>query len=714
MLGYILNFIYLNLKMEASIEHFVMVSLSFFTLLIVSSFIYIISKRVKFPYTVLLFLVWLLLVLVSKISFLSWIADFKLTPEILFFVFLPILVFESAYNIKYKELLKNSKTIFTMAVIWLLISTFLIWVWLYYIFPLFGFEVPFIVTLLFGAIISATDPVAVLALFKSVWAPRRLSLIFEWESLFNDGTSLAVFLIILGILETLAKWEHFSLSHSLFEWWLSFLSMVLGGIMFWLFMWWLFSKLLEKIKNVEEAEITLTLTAAHTVFLLSEAFSMFTPIEISWIISTAIAGIVMWNYGRNKISPKVEEYMEKFWEYAAWLANSLVFLLMWLILYHLNVNFISFLPYVFITIVVVIIARWISVYLPLNILSKFKLEEEVPMTWQHLLAWGSLRWALALMMALMVPEELVVPGWDYTFSIREFLIVLVITWVMFTLIIKALTIAPLMTKLKINELHSLEKFEYYEWYILALLKMLENLDKIYSRWYITEDEYDELKKKYTKKLEWAFTWMEELLKNEKNSWDLINRAVSLHALGIEKQYLKELFMYNEIDEDNYTILLWKIKRQQDRLESWLSQFRWNNKSFDDKNIFEKFKEKSFEKESPINKYIRNRAKTIILKKTIKDLKSLWSIDFHFDSKYFDKIIKLYEELLNDSKIKLDRLLDEHKTTLMSLETKLSEKTLLRLEESIINELYEKEIITPKLYHKFIEDIDEEIYDDIQK
>ena len=687
------------------------VSLSFFTLLIISSFIYLLSKKIKLPYTVLLFITGLILVFVSKLEFFSWITYFKLTPELLFFVFLPVLVFESAYNINYKELLKNSKTIFALAVVWLLISTFIIWGALYFLFDLIWFHIPFGVALLFGALISATDPVAVLSLFKSVWAPRRLSLIFEWESLFNDWTALAIFLIILGVLIEMWKnnWWSFSLGSSLGEWILVFLSMVIGWILFGLFMWFVFSKLLEKIKNVEEVEITLTLVAAHLTFLLSEAITEFTPLEISWIIATAITGILMWNYWRTKVSPKVEEYMEKFWSYAAWLTNSLVFLLIGLVLADINISFFDFLPYIFITIAVVIIARWISVYLPLWIVNKLKLEKPIPITWQHLLAWWSLRWALALVMVLMIPDSLTLPGWNYEFSIKDFLVVLVISSVMFTLIIKALTIQPLMKKLKIWQLHSLEKFEYYEWQILALLKMLNKLESLYKLGYLVKDEYEELKNKYSEKLNLALKWMEKLLSWEKNKEELIRKAISLHALTIEQQYLKELFKYNEIDELNYKVLLWKIKRQKERIEEWLPQFKWNDLKFDDKNIFEKFIETSFDKNSPENVYIRNRARSIILRKTIEELKKLSQVDFHFDKKYFDEIIKLYETMLKQSEEKMKNLLEKYKTTIMSLETKLSEKTLLKLEESVIKDLHEKELITPKLYNKFMEEIEKGIY-----
>lgn len=686
-------------------------SLSFFALLVISSFVYLLSRKIKLPYTVLLFITGLVLVFISKLEFFSWITYFKLTPELLFFVFLPILVFESAYNINYKELLKNSKTIFALSVVGLLISTFLIWLGLYFLFDLIGLHIPFGVSLLFGALISATDPVAVLALFKSVGAPRRLSLIFEWESLFNDWTALAIFLIILWVLIEMGttRGENFNLLTSVTEWVLMFLSMIIGWILFGLFIWFVFSKLLEKIKNVEKVEITLTLVAAHLTFLLSEIITEFTFLKISGIIATAVTGILMWNYWRTKVSPKVEEYMEKFWSYAAWVANSLVFLLMGLVLADVNISFVDFLPYILITIAVVIIARWISVYLPLGIINKFKLEKPIPVSRQHLLAWWSLRWALALVMVLMIPDNFTLPGWNYNFSIKEFLIVLVISSVMFTLIVKALTIQPLMRKLKIWQLHSLEKFEYYEGQILALLKMLDKLENLYKVWYLLTEEYEELKNKYSEKLALAFKWMKKLLKDEKDKEWLIKKAISLHALSIEQQYLKELFKYNEIDELNYRVLLWKIKRQKERLEEWLPQFRGNDLSFDDKNIFEKFLEASFDKDSPENVYIRNRARVIILRKTIEDLKELAQVGFPIDKKYFDEIISLYETMLKQAQDKIKNLVKKYKATIMGLEVRLSEKTLLKIEESVIKELYEKELITPKLYNKFMEEIEANLY-----
>lgn len=183
-------------------DSFLLSALSLIFLLSISSLIYILSKRWNLPYTVSLVGVGIILAFVSTIPLFSFIDDFVLTPSVLLYVFLPILLFESAYNMKYHEVLRSAKAISALAIVSLVLSTVLIGVGLYYGAQIFGIHIPFIIALLFGSLISATDPVAVLALFKELGAPRRLTLIFEGESLFNDGTALALFLVILSFIIT--------------------------------------------------------------------------------------------------------------------------------------------------------------------------------------------------------------------------------------------------------------------------------------------------------------------------------------------------------------------------------------------------------------------------------------------------------------------------------------------------------------------------------
>ncbi len=697
-------------------------TLSLLTLLIISCWTYFLSKKLKFPYTVLLVIIGIVLIPLSKFGFFSFIDDFRLTPDLLFFVFLPILLFESAYNMNYRQVIKNWKSITALAVFWLLISAALIAVALFFIFPLIWFQIPFMVCLLFWSLISATDPVAVLSLFKMIWAPRRLTLIFEWESLFNDWTSLALFLVVLWIM-----FEWTVSGSSIIGWFGSFLSMMIGWIIFWSITWIIFSKIIWKISNNEAIEITFTMVLAHLTFILSEVISHHLHIPISWVISTTIAWIIIWNYGRYKISPRVEEYMEKFWGFFAFLANSLVFILMGLTLSYIDIDFTKFLIPIFVVIIIVMISRAISVYLPLWVINFFRLEEKIPNSWQHLLSWWSLRWALAMMMVLMIPwvwdenydkilkfQELV--WWSYDFSIRDFVMVITIWSIMFTLLIKATTITAFMKKMKIDKLNDLEQFEYEEWKIMAFLKILEKLKNSYEKEYITKKEYDKLKNKYEIELKQAVKWLKSLLdwKKEK-AVVLVKKAVTLHSLWIEKQYLKELFHYNEIDENNFKYILRKINRQIERVEWWNEQLsKVKNIKYKDYDIFQKLVSK-FDKEevTDVNVYIRNRTKIVITRKVIKELNELKKIDFWFDNAVFDGVIELYNNFNKIAEDKKQEIILKNNIIIENLESELYNKSLLKLEEKVINDLYEKEIITPKLHIKFIDEIEEAIYKNIK-
>lgn len=692
-------------------------TLSALFLLLISCFSYIFSKKINFPYTVLLLFVGILLIPISKIQFFSFIDDFSLTPEILFYVFLPVLLFESAYNIKYRQIIKNWKSISLLAIFWLLISSFIIAFWMFYLFPFLGINIPFLVCLLFWSLISATDPVAVLSIFKSLWAPRRLTIIFEWESLFNDWTSVAFFTVILWII--LAWWSFNSIT--LLEWVWKFSSMLFGWIIFWFITWILFSQIIWKIKNNEEVEIVLTMLLAHFTFILSELITHhFHFLPISWVISTVVASIVIWNYWRYKITPRVESHMQKFWEFFAFVSNSMIFILMGLVVSKIDLSFKEFALPIIITIAVVMIARAISVYFPLFLLNKSKLEEKIPFSWMHLLSWWSLRWALALMMVLMIPVDEMIKfqesiGWAYNYSIRDFLLLITVWCLSFTLFIKATTTPFIMKSFWVNKLHKLEEFEYEEWKILANLKILQKLNISYQKAYLTDIEYEELKLKYSKKLNEAVVMMKNILSwKQDESKNLIKKAISLHSLWIEKQYLKELFYYNEIDEKNFKYILRRIEKQVERLESWkeqLSSFCNSTLSYD---IFQSILVKKYlQSATYLDVYIRNRARVIITRKVIKELNNLSETDFWFDKTLFDEIIELYTGFNKRADERRLEIYNDHKATINALESRLVNKSLLKIEEKTIDDLYNKEIITPKLYIKFKTEIEEEMYSDVK-
>ena len=155
--------------------------------------------------------------------------------------------------------------------------------------------------------------------FKEVGAPRRLRTIVEGESLFNDGTTLVLFKIVLGIILLNLGME--SETHSFYTGLGDFLFKVFGGVLFGVFMGFFFSKTIEMVRENQNVEMTFALILAHATFLFAE------HIGVSGIIATVAAGVILGNYGRNKITPSVLDTMEAFWDHMAFIVNSLVFIL---------------------------------------------------------------------------------------------------------------------------------------------------------------------------------------------------------------------------------------------------------------------------------------------------------------------------------------------------------------------------------------------------
>lgn len=247
-------------------EGIILPMLSFLTLILVAVFSFIFAKKIQFPYTLFLVLVGTALAFVAKIPTMEFLGAFELSPDLLFYIFLPTLLFEAGYNIKISRFAESWKSVSLLAIFGLLISTLVIGFSLTFILSLFSIEIPLIVSLLFGAIISATDPVAVISLFKEYSAPKRLTLIFEGESLFNDGTAVAMFVVLLGVI---VENDGVLNSGSVISGTGVFVSMLVLGIVLGIFFGALFSKLLGYAKN-ENLQITLSLLVAHFTFIVSE------------------------------------------------------------------------------------------------------------------------------------------------------------------------------------------------------------------------------------------------------------------------------------------------------------------------------------------------------------------------------------------------------------------------------------------------------------
>jgi monovalent cation:H+ antiporter, CPA1 family len=384
-------------------------------LLIAASSIAILTKYLRIPYTVALVLGGLLLSLL-RLPFLSPLQPTMrpnwLTPDVILILFLPALVFEGSVKIDVRDLQRDCVPLLILANAGVLLATLVTGYLVHW-----AIGLPILIALLFGAIISATDPISVLAIFKDLKMNKRLSGIIEGESLLNDGTAVVVFQILLiavvagGLSATKGIGQ--------------FLLAVIGGAVLGFGFGYAGSKITQKIDD-PQIEITLTTIVAYGSYLLAH------HLHLSGIIATASAGLMVGNFGAKMgMSARTRTALESFWEYVAFVMNSLVFLLIGFEV-HIDSLAHAWGP-VFFAIAAVLIGRSFSVYL-LVPASNF-VAEKIPIRWQHVIVWGGLRGALALALALSL---------DNTFPYRDRLLDLTFGVVVFSILVQGLTIKPLL------------------------------------------------------------------------------------------------------------------------------------------------------------------------------------------------------------------------------------------------------------------------------
>ena len=390
----------------------------FIVLLLIASGVAMLTKWIPVPYTLALVIVGLV------ISPMHFLPPVHISPELILLIFLPALLFEAAWSFKLKQLRENLLPILSLAIVGVGISVAFIGLIVHY-----TTGIDWSLALLFGSIISATDPVSVLSLFKRLGAPERLTVIIEGESLFNDGTSVVLFTILLNIATGAFQFDSVPslLSHLLG----SFLLVVLGGLALGAAVGLVASRLTSYFDD-HLLEITLTTIAAYGSFITAER------VHVSPVIAVLVTGFVIGNYGRRRgMSKNTEVAVDSFWEYAAFVVNSLAFLLIGLEIQVLVLN--SFARLIFWALFAMIVARAFVTYgsfLVLNLITK-----PVPRSWQHVIIWGGLRGALSIALALSLPLDL---------PYRLQLIMMTFGAVTFSLLLQGLTISPLLKVLKLT------------------------------------------------------------------------------------------------------------------------------------------------------------------------------------------------------------------------------------------------------------------------
>ncbi len=422
-------------------------------LLVIAAITLALTKRIKLPFTVTLVVIGIILARLTEHfpHTLEPLEGLSISPDLILYVFLPTLIFEASFNMDARQLRHNLGPILTLAVPGLVLSTVLIGLIVWAVTP-----IPLAVTLLLGAILSATDPVAVVALFRQIGAPERLTTLVEGESLFNDATSIVVARLLIGVVLA-GSFSGETLTQGLID----FVVLFVGGLLLGLLLGLVVALILGLVESDPAIEISLTTALAYCSFLLAEEV-----FHLSGVMATVGAGLVMGGWGRVKISPTVRIYLEHFWEQMAFIANALIFLLVGLTV-NLDAQW-GTLDTLLWVILAMLAARAVLIYGLMPLVGRFPGSTPISLAYQGVMYWGGLRGAIALAIALSLPE------FDYASEITA----LVMGAVLFTLLAEGLTIEPLMRRLGLDQPPLADRLALLERDLTAKQQVIEHIPEL--------------------------------------------------------------------------------------------------------------------------------------------------------------------------------------------------------------------------------------------
>ena len=406
------------------------------TILIVLSalFGYINVRFLKLPITIGLMVITLFFTLVVVV--LSFFDDTLLIREkeliqsidfetVLLDIMLSYLLFAGALHTNFQQLKVQRWPVFVFATFGVLLSTFLVGGIMFYTLQLVGLEINFIYCLLFGALISPTDPIAVLGILKQAGAPKKLETKIVGESLFNDGVGVVIFLTIYAIAK---GGGDFSIGHVAEM----FAVEVLGGIALGLLLGWITFRMMRSIDDYD-VEVIITLAAVMGGTLLAQKLHMSAPLAM------VACGLMVGNdtVRHSAMSEITETYVDKFWELVDVLLNTVLFVLIGMEILVLTFEG----QYIFaglLAVPIVLLSRYLSLWLPVHFFSK---KLEFVSNTNLIMTWGGLRGGISIALALSLTKDMH----------RELFLVITYVIVVFSIIGQGLTVGPLIKKLAEKE-----------------------------------------------------------------------------------------------------------------------------------------------------------------------------------------------------------------------------------------------------------------------
>ncbi|HEY3909908.1 MAG TPA: cation:proton antiporter [Stellaceae bacterium] len=399
------------------------------------------AERFSIPYTVLLALVGIAIggAIDIPVAYLhggalrdiiGTLHDFGLSAESLLYIFLPALLFETALNVDVRQLGDEMAPVLLLAVIGVVVCTLVVGFALWPLAP-----VGVLACIILGAVIATTDPVAVVAIFRDIGAPRRLSTLVQGEALFNDAAAIAIYSLAVAILSgarPASPWDGV----------LTFLRQFGGGLGVGYVAGWGAALFLPVLRSNRLAEATMTIGFAYAIYIVCDHY-----FGVSGVVAVAAAALMVGAEGRRRLAPSNFESLVVSWEQLAFWASSLIFLFAAMhtpqLLAAASWRDLALLGAL---IAAALTARALTLYGLIPVLSFARIAQPIDANYKLFMLWGGMRGAVSLALALAATENMALAP-----EIRQFIGVLATGFVLFTLLVTAPTMRPLMRLLRLGD-----------------------------------------------------------------------------------------------------------------------------------------------------------------------------------------------------------------------------------------------------------------------
>ena len=445
--------------------------------LVLASVVQPTAERLHLPYTVLLAIVGVAIGAVS--SFLLYtpltnvfddivrpVVDLPFNASIFLVVFLPLLLFHAALTIDLREIAPDWAPILTLAIVAVFAAAVAIGFSLS-----FAAGIPLTVALLVGAIVATTDPSAVVAIFRELGAPARLTRLLEGESLLNDAAAIVLFSVLVAMLTESGQTDFAAGA-------VHFAEAFLGGIVLGAAGGRIFGTVLPFLGGSRLAEVTLSVALPYIVYLLAEQL-----FDVSGVVAVVSAGLTAGAIGRVRLAPDNWRYVERVWEQTGFWASSLIFVSASTLVpklltgVHLEDSWL-----LLVAVAAALASRAVVLFGLLPLLSALHLSQKVSGAYKLAIAWGGLRGAVTLALALAVTENSRIDP-----DVRNGVAVLATGFVLFTLLVNGLTLRPVIRLLKLDRLSPLNQALRNKVLALSLADVRDALSETASQYAIPPD-----------------------------------------------------------------------------------------------------------------------------------------------------------------------------------------------------------------------------------